>query len=64
MPHDPARLRRGGLKKVDAEDSPTTTCLGREHNPPSHIVLANGTYEWTCPNCGHVTRFVVNRPVH
>ena len=34
-------------------------CLHSEHNPPSMIVLQPGTYQHTCPGCGHVTTFSV-----
>lgn len=30
-------------------------CLSPEHNPPRNVALGAGTYEYTCPNCGHVT---------
>ena len=34
-------------------------CLNAEHNPPSHIVLEAGTYEYICPSCGKKTIFEV-----
>lgn len=34
-------------------------CLDKQHNPPSHIVLAPGTHVWQCPMCGHKTTIVV-----
>jgi len=37
-------------------------CISTEHNPPSHVCLESGTYEWTYPACGHKTVFVVSRP--
>ncbi len=45
------------LKKIS---EPKRPCLSPTHNPPSMIVLSPGTYEHTCPSCGHVTTFVVN----
>ena len=47
----------GGLKKVDDVPMP---CVHPEHNPPTHIVLQPGVYEYTCPGCGRVVRFTVN----
>ena len=29
-------------------------CRHHEHDPPSHIVLKPGMYEWECPGCGRV----------
>lgn len=37
-------------------------CFHPEHNPPTMIVLEPGVYEHTCPNCGAVTTFRVERP--
>lgn len=37
-------------------------CQSTEHNPPSHMYLENGIYEWTCTSCGAKTTFEVNRP--
>lgn len=34
-------------------------CLHPEHNPPAHIVLSPGTWEWSCPSCGQTIRFEV-----
>ena len=48
--------KRGGLKKIrDASNY----CKSEEHNPPSHIVLEPGTYEYECPRCGHKQVFTV-----
>lgn len=44
------------LKKVAGVPPP---CLHPEHGPPGHMVYRDGAYEWTCPGCGHVTRFTV-----
>jgi hypothetical protein len=45
------------LKKI-ADERPRA-CLDREHDPPGLIVLSPGTYEHTCPRCGHKTVFEV-----
>ncbi len=37
-------------------------CISHEHNPPMHIVLPPGEYEWTCPACGQKIRFIVSGP--
>jgi hypothetical protein len=34
-------------------------CISPEHNPPSHMVMEPGEYEWTCPACGDVMPFTV-----
>ncbi len=34
-------------------------CFHPEHNPPMHIVLQPGTYEYTCPACGKKVVFTV-----
>lgn len=47
----------GGLKKVGDVKPP---CMHPEHNPPTHIVLEPGHYEYTCPSCGEKTRFIVS----
>lgn len=26
-------------------------CNSSEHNPPTHIYLQPGLWEWSCPNC-------------
>ena len=45
----------GVLKKV--KDAP---CISPLHEPPMHIVLKPGEYEYTCPSCGEVTKFTVD----
>ncbi len=37
----------------------TDTCLNPEHNPPTHMYLEGGRYEYTCPSCGQKTVFSV-----
>ncbi len=44
------------LKKLRDEKPP---CMHPEHNPPSHMVLSPGEYEYTCPHCGHKVVFSV-----
>lgn len=34
-------------------------CNSPEHNPPMHIVLKPGVWEWTCPKCGATQTIVV-----
>ena len=34
-------------------------CRNRLHNPPTHIDLKPGVYEYTCPSCGKVVVFTV-----
>ncbi len=48
------------LKKIKEAKVP---CLSSEHNPPSHIVLEAGTYEYICPACGEKQVFEVNQAV-
>lgn len=52
--------RKGGFRKID-DGKTIIPCSSREHLPPSHIHLPGGTYEYTCPDCGHVT--IVNVPI-
>lgn len=41
-------------------DSPLTKmCRHPEHNPPGMQVFEPGTYEHTCPGCGHKMVFTV-----
>lgn len=46
----------GGLRKIRDIPAP---CLSDEHDPPKHMVLEPGGYEWTCPACKAVTYFTV-----
>lgn len=50
-----------GLRKI-RDLSPEETCVSPAHNPPMHIVLDDGVYEYTCPACGKTITFVVNKP--
>lgn len=52
------------LEKIDDKDSWNLKeiCRCPEHDPPGYIVLENGTYRHTCPECGYVTVFTVNNP--
>jgi len=49
---------KSGLKKIADVPKP---CLHPCHNPPSHIVLEPGVYEYTCPGCGKKITFEVPR---
>lgn len=37
-------------------------CLDPSHNPPTHIVLEPGEWEYTCPSCGEVRHIRVEGP--
>lgn len=37
-------------------------CRHMDHDPPRNIVLDDGIYEHSCPGCGEVQAFEVNRP--
>jgi len=37
----------------------TRVCISPEHNPPTNIVLEPGKYEYECPVCGKITKFIV-----
>jgi len=51
-----------GLKKI--RDLPAEkTCRHPEHEPPRHIVLSPGVYEYVCPGCGQRRELFVTRPV-
>lgn len=53
------------LKKIQPQNDTWTKtksyvpCNDPEHKPPSHMVYEPGEYEWTCPSCGKVTKFIV-----
>jgi len=46
------------LKKL-SELPDHETCRHPEHDPPMHIVLRPGIYEYTCPACGRSITFRV-----
>jgi hypothetical protein len=48
--------KKTGLRKIGDSEQ---VCLSPEHNPPSHIVLEPGTYEYVCPSCGKRIEFIV-----
>lgn len=54
--HNVSSNAKDGLRKIKDVEQP---CLHPEHNPPMHIYLAAGAYEYTCPSCGKVTTFTV-----
>ena len=39
-------------------------CRDAEHEPPSTIMLQDGTYTWECPNCKKVTHFIINSGIY
>ena len=47
------------FKKIEDSKWEINTCKSPEHNPPMHIVLQPGNYEWTCPQCGNVQIIIV-----
>ena len=47
---------KNNLRKVKSFDPP---CSSPEHFPPKFMVYEPGEYEYTCPQCGHVTKFTV-----
>lgn len=60
-----------GLRRISDVPEPDRTtynqpyeepCYHPEHNVPGGIYLESGVYEYTCPSCGRVTQFTVNRP--
>ena len=53
-----ARLRNLNIRKI--ADLPEV-CMDDEHEPPRYMVLQPGIYEHTCPACGEVQRFTVQR---
>jgi predicted RNA-binding Zn-ribbon protein involved in translation (DUF1610 family) len=52
--------KKGGFKKIK-DYSPEDKCMSTEHNPPAHIVLQPGEYEYTCPSCGKTVK--INIPL-
>jgi hypothetical protein len=51
-----ANTSANSLRKIKNAEKP---CFHPEHNPPMHIYLEAGTYEYICPSCGKVTIFTV-----
>lgn len=51
-------VRKGGLRKISGPPS-EKRCRHKEHNPPMHISLSPGTYEYTCPGCGTTSTFII-----
>lgn len=41
-----------GLKKISESKN---ICLNSNHEPPSHMVLSPGVYEYVCPGCKEKT---------
>ena len=48
------------LRKIDDVTFHYNQCQSPEHNPPKMVSLSPGTYEWTCPACGHRQIFIVD----
>lgn len=49
--------KKGGLRKIGGDEM--NYCTSPEHNPPMHIVLEPGRYEYVCPACGYKQIFTV-----
>lgn len=43
-------------------DLPEPYCKSQYHEPPAHLVLEEGVYEYQCPDCKRHTTFTVRRP--
>lgn len=54
--------KKSGTRKV-ADLTPDESCKHPEHKPPMFQVFSPGHYEHTCPGCGHITSFTVNKPI-
>ena len=52
-----------GLRRI-RELEPYETCTDPRHDPPKHIYLGPGVYEYVCPSCGHRREFTVRHPVY
>jgi hypothetical protein len=52
--------RKTGTRKVGDIIRP---CVHPEHNPPMHMVYADGLYEHICPGCGKKSRFSIDKPI-
>lgn len=50
---------KGGFRKI-AEPT-EKRCRDKEHNPPMHICLKPGIYEYVCPSCGETQ--IINVPL-
>lgn len=61
--------KKGGLRRVgdlpeekkDGWHAMKEVCRHPEHNPPGHIVLQPGVYEYTCPGCGRTQTIIKRR---
>jgi hypothetical protein len=54
--NEKSEFAKSGLRRIKDAENP---CLSPAHNPPSHIVLLPGTYEYICPSCGNRVEFTV-----
>ncbi len=51
--------KKGGFRRIDTPVDNKGECTSIEHNPPSHMYLEGGTYEYTCPQCGNTVTIIV-----
>lgn len=51
------------MPTIKIADPPPPPCRHPEHNPPSYRVFEPGTYRHTCPQCGAIRMFVVEKPM-
>lgn len=59
----PMQEKKGGFRKIKSfEDK--SVCNHPEHEPPMHIYLTSGIYEYECPSCGRIKKFVVPKITH
>ena len=61
MPPVKPPKEKGGYRKI-AELDGKLTCSHPDHNPPMHVVLSPGVWEYECPACGKTTITVSNPP--
>ena len=61
--NDETPKHKGGFRKIDGGKTPwNKECHHPEHNPPGHIVLQPGAYEYECPGCGRISH--INVPAY
>lgn len=49
-------------KLEDLKPYGAPACNHAEHNPPTHMLMEAGTYQWKCPGCMNVVQFTVTKP--
>ena len=47
------------FNKIEDQKTDKGPCLSPRHNPPTHICLPPGKYEWVCEDCGTVQVIIV-----